>query len=74
MRKLGIYRRGGPFRKDLLQSSRTIILARIKQFRILLFLVFGLVPLGLSGCYFEPPGYYGDHEYRGHHHHHDHDY
>lgn len=63
----------------LLNSSRlrfspAIMIAKTKQSRILLLVTLGVISLGLSGCYFEPPGYYGNHEYREHHHHHDHGY
>ncbi len=64
----------------LLSSSRLrfspeIMIARTKQSRTIFLVMLGVISLGLSGCYFEPPGYYGNHEYREHHHHHhDHDY
>lgn len=74
MRKVGIYRNGWLYSKDLQQASRAIVLKRTKRSQILFLLVFVVTSLGLSGCYFEPPGYYGGHEYREHHHHHDHDY
>lgn len=41
--------------------------------RNLLRILLALSPLGLTGCYFDPPGYYGGRDYGEHHHHHHHD-